>query len=350
MSTSTHPIIILSDSEDAFSSTNTPNYTPTSSDYFPAPPGNTFSDPLEDLSKDLLPPSPLFDHRDFFLLEEILPHQKRARFLSSSSTNSSAPPQVTMALLPPGFLKPLYLDMITAQDIEHMISPTPPRDIEPPVGSPISLSPSSVGFSSPGRMAPKRTSTSTAPTMTQAAIKKLVADSVSAALEAQAATMANTDNTNRNTLQRETPVARKYSYKEFMRCQPFNFKGNDLKTYIRRFLCPTMVPNSKKLMEIFIGGLPRIIEGNVTASNPQTLEEAITITKRTLHCQVSDLQQGGSSDQELQEPAASVSNLSCMWRERTLQKSVPKSKQQCLWESIHAVGQECSPRSERSHG
>nr|GEZ12359.1 reverse transcriptase domain-containing protein [Tanacetum cinerariifolium] len=32
--------------------------------------------------------------------------------------------------------------------------------------------------------------------------------------------------------------------------------------------------------EVFIGGLPRSIEGNVTASKPQTLEEAITITKR----------------------------------------------------------------------
>nr|GEY64159.1 hypothetical protein [Tanacetum cinerariifolium] len=34
------------------------------------------------------------------------------------------------------------------------------------------------------RMAPKRTSTSAAPAMTQAAIKKLVADSVAIALEA----------------------------------------------------------------------------------------------------------------------------------------------------------------------
>ncbi|GJZ90854.1 hypothetical protein Tco_0662781 [Tanacetum coccineum] len=61
--------------------------------------------------------------------------------------------------------------------------------------------------------------------MTQAAIRKLVADSVAAALEAQAATMANTDNTNRNIEQSGTPVARKCSYKEFMSCQPFNFKG-----------------------------------------------------------------------------------------------------------------------------
>ncbi|GKA67769.1 putative reverse transcriptase domain-containing protein [Tanacetum coccineum] len=119
-------------------------------------------------------------------------------------------------------------------------------------------------------MAPKRTPTSAAPAMSQAAIRKLVADSVAAALEAQAATMANTDNTNRNTRQSGTPVARKCSYKEFMSCQPFNFK----------VLCPTMVPNSEKLMEVFIGGLPRSIEGNVTTSKPQTLEEAITITQR----------------------------------------------------------------------
>ncbi|GJZ17710.1 reverse transcriptase domain-containing protein [Tanacetum coccineum] len=49
--------------------------------------------------------------------------------------------------------------------------------------------------------------------------------------------------------------------------------GSDLKTYIRRFqeltiLCPNMVPNSEKLMEAFIGGLPQSIEGNVTASKP----------------------------------------------------------------------------------
>ncbi|GJZ57607.1 reverse transcriptase domain-containing protein [Tanacetum coccineum] len=75
----------------------------------------------------------------------------------------------------------------------------------------------------------KRTSTSEAPTMTQAAIKKLVADSIFAALEAQAATMANADNTNRNTREREAPVARKCSYKEFMSCQPFNFKDCKVK-------------------------------------------------------------------------------------------------------------------------
>ncbi|GJU81008.1 putative reverse transcriptase domain-containing protein [Tanacetum coccineum] len=63
--------------------------------------------------------------------------------------------------------------------------------------------------------------------------------------------------------------------------------GNDLKKYVRRFqelatLCPTMVPDSKKMIEVFIGGLPRSIEGNVTASKPQTLEEAINIAQRLM--------------------------------------------------------------------
>nr|GEX18705.1 putative reverse transcriptase domain-containing protein [Tanacetum cinerariifolium] len=80
-------------------------------------------------------------------------------------------------------------------------------------------------------------------------------------------------------------------------------------------LCPTMVPNSEKLIEVFIKGLPRSIKGNVTASKPHTLEEAITITQRLMD-----------------------------------QKSVPKSKQQCPWESILTKGQECSLRSEHSHG
>ncbi|GJS97871.1 reverse transcriptase domain-containing protein [Tanacetum coccineum] len=228
-------------------------------------------------------------------------------------------------------------------------------------------------------MPPKRTSTSEAPAMTQAAIKKLVADSVTAALEAQAATMASTSNPNRNTRPTRTPVAKTGNYKEFISCQPFYFngtegavglirwfertesvfshskcteenkvtfatgtltddalswwnayaqpigvdqanqitwtelkrlltnkycprtevrkmedelynltvKGNDLKPYVRRFqelaiLCPNMVPNTEKLLEAFIGGLPRSIEGNVTASKPQTLEEAINIAQRLM--------------------------------------------------------------------
>ncbi|GJZ02999.1 hypothetical protein Tco_0520960 [Tanacetum coccineum] len=64
-------------------------------------------------------------------------------------------------------------------------------------------------------------------------------------------------------------------------------KRDDLKTYVRRFqelanLCPNMVPNSDKLMKAFIGGLHQSIEGNVTASKPQTLEEAVNIAQRLM--------------------------------------------------------------------
>ncbi|GJT20668.1 putative reverse transcriptase domain-containing protein [Tanacetum coccineum] len=77
------------------------------------------------------------------------------------------------------------------------------------------------------RMPPKRKSTSKAPAMTQAAIKKLVADSVATALEAQAAIMVNTDNPNRNTGPRETPVPKRGNYKEFISCQPFYINGTE---------------------------------------------------------------------------------------------------------------------------
>ncbi|GJT11971.1 hypothetical protein Tco_0859013 [Tanacetum coccineum] len=177
----------------------------------------------------------------------------------------------------------------------------------------------------------KRTSTSEA-SHDQAAIKKLVFDSVAVALKVQAATMAGTSNPNRNTGPTGTPIAKPGNYKEFISCQPFYFngmegavglirwfeqtesvfsqskcaeenktevrkiedelynltiKGNDLKPYIRRFqelavLCPNMVPNTEKLLETLIGGLPRSIEGNVAASKPQTLEEAINITQRLM--------------------------------------------------------------------
>ncbi|GJW80863.1 hypothetical protein Tco_0144838 [Tanacetum coccineum] len=79
-------------------------------------------------------------------------------------------------------------------------------------------------------MSPKRTSTFEAPAMTQAAIRKLVADSVTVALEAQAATMANADNTNRNTGERERILLFKdicSLQKKFISCQPFNFKGSE---------------------------------------------------------------------------------------------------------------------------
>ncbi|GKB45475.1 hypothetical protein Tco_0896228, partial [Tanacetum coccineum] len=76
-------------------------------------------------------------------------------------------------------------------------------------------------------MPPKRASTTEAPTMTQDAIRKLVADSVTSALEAQAATMASASNPNRNTGPTGTPAVKTGNYKEFISCQPFYFNGTE---------------------------------------------------------------------------------------------------------------------------
>ncbi|GKE16231.1 hypothetical protein Tco_1423808 [Tanacetum coccineum] len=111
--------------------------------------------------------------------------------------------------------------------------------------------------------------------MTQAAIRQLITDGIAVALEAQAATM---ENINMNVIKVKKMEDEFYD---------LVVKGNDLKTYVRRFqelaiLCPNMVPNTEKLMEPFIGVLPQSIEGNVTALKPQTLKDAITVTQRLM--------------------------------------------------------------------
>ncbi|GKF67853.1 hypothetical protein Tco_0197532, partial [Tanacetum coccineum] len=61
--------------------------------------------------------------------------------------------------------------------------------------------------------------------MTNAAIRKLVADSVATALEAQAVMIASTNNPNSGL--RKTPIARKCTYEKFMSYQPFYFNGTE---------------------------------------------------------------------------------------------------------------------------
>ncbi|GKB10849.1 hypothetical protein Tco_0844772 [Tanacetum coccineum] len=213
MSSPNHP---TSEIEDAFSS-NFPDYIPASPDYVPALPGNTYSS-FSNNSFGLVPiasPTLSLFHND--------PYMKVMQAYDAIS-----PPQVT--ILPPTVvpLSPVLSlsPMFDSRDFFPPEEIPPPKDAETPVKSPIPISPSSsVGSSSPVRsttppadypfdksifaeldnslwiiprplgsepvpeepneMPPKRTSTSAAPAMTQAAI----------------------------------------SYKEFMSCQPFNFNG-----------------------------------------------------------------------------------------------------------------------------
>nr|GEV62972.1 putative reverse transcriptase domain-containing protein [Tanacetum cinerariifolium] len=152
----------------------------------------------------IVPPSLMFNSHESFLPEELLPPKKYGRDQLSSST------------------------------------PTLPQEFE------IGESSHNIKGLGKGRviiqMPPKRTSTFETPTMTPAAIRQLVADSVTAALEAQTVNMANADDTNKNPKPREAFVARKCSYKEFMSCQPFNFKGSEGAVgLIRWFECIELV-------------------------------------------------------------------------------------------------------------
>nr|GEY51925.1 hypothetical protein [Tanacetum cinerariifolium] len=155
MSTSNHPIIVPSDFdvEDAFSSTH-------STDYFSASPRNTSPDPLDDLSKYLLASLAISLFHDD-------PYIKVMQAYNATSNESPIPlpraPITPQTVFPPSLVLPLS-PIFDPQDFFL------PKEILPP--------------STP---------------MTQVAIKKLVSNSVVAALEAQAATMENTDNTNRNT-------------------------------------------------------------------------------------------------------------------------------------------------------
>nr|GEX50980.1 putative reverse transcriptase domain-containing protein [Tanacetum cinerariifolium] len=166
MSSSTHPIILYDfDVEDAFSSTK---------------------DPSED---QLVPIAVSPFHDDLYM--------KVMQAYYATNELPIPPPAAPIALL-------LSLDFYSRND--HRGYPgSPPIRYKESFGSDL--------------MAPKRTSTSAALAMTQAASRKLVVDSVAIALKAQAANMENAD-----TKPREAHVARKCSYKEFMSCQPFNFK------------------------------------------------------------------------------------------------------------------------------
>nr|GEZ47796.1 hypothetical protein [Tanacetum cinerariifolium] len=234
-----------SNNEDAFSS-NIPDYVSTIPDYSLASSGKPYSNASN-------------NSIDFFPFEEISPKDTETSVSPSLSVGSSLPIRSTISPLDYPFDESIFAEL----DNSLWITPRPLG--EEPVLEELN------------KMPPKRTSTSETPTITLATIQQLITDGIVAALETQAI---NTDDTNRNFELREPPVAKRGNYKEFLSCQRFYFnvtEGAELAT-----LCPNMVPNTEKLMEAFIGGLPRSIEGNVTALKPQTLEKAINIAQRLM--------------------------------------------------------------------
>nr|GEW76230.1 putative reverse transcriptase domain-containing protein [Tanacetum cinerariifolium] len=239
MSSSNYPFIVPSNSdiEDAFSSTNTPDYTPTSPDYFSVSPRNTSPDPSNDLTKDLLA-SLAFSH---FHND---PYMKVIQAYDVTKNELHIPPQAPIALptiLPPS---PILSPSLNSRDfflfeIEESSRVTglerQEEQIEKILNHLDKLSLDRIEHIMP----PKRTSTSAVPAMTQAAIRKLVIDSVAATLETQAATMANTENINRNTGPRETHNKRQETFRAYGAIPTENSKSLETFPYVRNAPCIT---------------------------------------------------------------------------------------------------------------
>ncbi|GKD55360.1 hypothetical protein Tco_1288747 [Tanacetum coccineum] len=142
----------------------------------------------------ILPPSPvlslspMLDSRDFFPSEKISsPKDSETPISPSSSVGSSSPVRSTTS-------SPDYpFDKILESCKRHRTQKQQGRTTR-------------LKFSriQPLDMPPKRTSTSAAPAMTQATIQQLITDGIVAALEAQAAAMANAE--------------KRGNYKEFISC------------------------------------------------------------------------------------------------------------------------------------
>ncbi|GJY72625.1 hypothetical protein Tco_0476328 [Tanacetum coccineum] len=196
-----------SDIEDALSSINILNYTSVSLDYFPASSESKSFNSSENSTDNMIPPVFLSFYNNPCLKDVQAIYAKE---LPISSPDPITPPAIlTLSpILPPSLLfNPRYFFI--------------PEELLPPkkrIHSPSSSSTT---------MPPKRTSTSETPVITLDAIRQLINDGISSALKAQAAAMATSDNSNRNTEPREIPVAKRGNYKEFINCQPFYFNGTE---------------------------------------------------------------------------------------------------------------------------
>ncbi|GKE33204.1 hypothetical protein Tco_1452526, partial [Tanacetum coccineum] len=217
MSSSNHPI---SEIEDAFSS-NFPDFIPASPDYVPASPGKTYSSASNNSFESpippttIVPPSSMFNPQEFFLPEELLSPKKQGHNQSFSST-SALPQEYKMG-------ESSHKTSLERQEeqIEEILNHLNELSLDR-----IEHIEDKVEGLGKGRVIIQQDFDNLEAELHQApAIIKLVVDSVTAALEAQAATMASTSNPNRNTGPTGTPIAKTRSYREFISCQPFYFNG-----------------------------------------------------------------------------------------------------------------------------
>ncbi|GJX82325.1 putative reverse transcriptase domain-containing protein [Tanacetum coccineum] len=148
-------------------------------------------------------------------------------------------------------------------------------------------------------------------TVTNAQLKAMIDQGVTAALAARDAdrSMNGEDNHNSGTgIRRTERVAREYTYPDFMKCQLLNFKGTKgvveltqwtvglnvvyAMTWELALLCLKMIPEESEKIERYVGGLPDMIHGSVVASKPKTMQEAIEITTELMDKKIHTFAEG----------------------------------------------------------
>nr|GEV46553.1 reverse transcriptase domain-containing protein [Tanacetum cinerariifolium] len=135
--------------------------------------------------------------------------------------------------------------------------------------------------------------------MTDATIKQLIAEGVADAL---ANYEANRDNGNgddshnsRSGRRNIVPTTHECTYSHFLKCQPLTLRvrkestvGHDAaykmtwKTLMKMMTDKRMFPEESDQVEKYVGGLPDVIQGSVTASKPKTIREAIEIANDSM--------------------------------------------------------------------
>ncbi|GKD77180.1 hypothetical protein Tco_1339801, partial [Tanacetum coccineum] len=126
------------------------------------------------------------------------------------------------------------------------------------------MAPKRATRSTPVTTTPAPTATTTT-TVTNAQLQAMIDQGVSAALAARDATRNGIDSHTSGTGVRGSErIARECTYQDFMKCKPLYFKGTE-----------GVVELTQWCSKWYVGGLPDMIHGNIVASKPKTMQEAI---------------------------------------------------------------------------
>ncbi|GJV22197.1 putative reverse transcriptase domain-containing protein [Tanacetum coccineum] len=126
------------------------------------------------------------------------------------------------------------------------------------------------------RESPTTTTTPTYTPVTDAQLRALIERGVVAVLAKCDADRSRNGDDNHDSGtggRRQASTVRECIYKDFLKCQPMNFKGTE--GVELALMCDRMFLDESDVVEKYVGGLPDMIHGSVKASKPKTMQEAI---------------------------------------------------------------------------